>query len=150
RVGGHVPGRRYGPVAAVEQPGARICYAGWLPMRRDPAGRDVRDLSRAPATVVAEPEDLDRVGGRVGGDLEGHGGSGGHADIGREALDRRVAAATDVPRGRPRAPAPVLPDDRVADGGARPRHALSRGAHGLMPARGQLAGMQERGALADV
>jgi hypothetical protein len=126
------PGGRLGPVAAVGQAARRLGQAGRLQGRR--RCRERRDQPRAVALVVADPEDVDvvRAADRGAGrirvvDLEVDGLPVVDADLGREALQRRVAGAADLPDAGRLAGLRVLADDRVGAGTAGIRRGGSAG-----------------------
>ena len=101
-VAGHAPRRRHAPVAAVDQAGRRVVQAGRLRLRERLRRRDGRDLARAEPRVPAQAVEVDPEGARAV-DLELDGVARGGADVGREALDARVARLArpgDVPLRR--------------------------------------------------
>jgi hypothetical protein len=108
----HLPGRRDGPVAAVDQTGRRVGQAVRLDLRQREALRERGLQAGAVAAVPAEPVDVDPVGDGVRLDLEVDGGALVDRDLGREALDRRVAGAVDVPGVQRRAGPFVLGSQR--------------------------------------
>ena len=101
--------------------------------RASPVGaRFARDQPRAVAAVVAQPQDVDVVvrGRRL--DLEGDRLALVDAHRRREALDRRVAGAVDLPVARAAPGLRVLARDRVDDrrrAGRRLRHGRGHAEH---------------------
>ena len=101
----HVPGRRDGPVAAVVELGGDVGDALRLVLRQGRGRRDRGDLAGAVPAVVAECGRCRSCSRGVGVDLEVDPLPDVDADVGREALDRRVAGAVDVPDVLGRCPA---------------------------------------------
>src|SRR5262249_36092057 len=82
------PGGGHGPVAGVDQPGGGVGQGVGLVLLEDLGGRDGGDQAGAVALVVAQPVDVDVVGGqRRVVDLERDGLAVVDADVGGEALD---------------------------------------------------------------
>ena len=76
-------------------------------------------MSRPGAAVIADPVDVDRVGRRIGRDLEVDRVARLDAVRRREALDRRIAGAADVPLRRRGTGKTVLRDDSIRGRRAR-------------------------------
>ena len=127
RVARHRPGRRHGPVAAVDLAGRGVVEARRLALRK--RRRRLHrgdDLPRAVAPVVAEPEDVDVVVARRRVDLEVLGLARLDAHRGREPLDRGVARSVDLPVARRIAGQLVLAHDRVGGAGGQRRRGPAR------------------------
>ena len=117
RARGHRPGRRYRPVAAVDQAARRIGDARGLRGRGIRPG-ERRDLPRAVALVVAEAQDVHVVGARGRADLDRHRPADCGAHRGGEALQGGVARAVLGPRALGCAGQRVLTRDDARDRGA--------------------------------
>ena len=148
RVAGHHPGRRYRPVATVDQAG-RVCGVGLA--RRLRLGQRRRrlhrrhDLAGAVTAVVAEPQDVDVVVLRRSVDLELDRLPGVDAHLRRKALNRRIAVAVDLPVGHRIARQRVLARDLVR-ASRTGRERVRRAGHprgGEQDRRGQDRGRQQ-------
>ena len=110
---GDLPACANAPVPAVVEVRRRVADAGGLRLRQRRARLDRRDQACAEPAVIPHSVDVDVVRRGVRLDLEGDGGAGIDALLRREALDRRVAVAGNVPLARRSAGQRVLADDRI-------------------------------------
>ena len=107
------PRRRIGPVAAVDQPNRRLEDAVRLTLRERRRREDRSYEPGSEPSVPAEPIDVEAVARRVRLDLEANRLAIGHAERRRVSLNRRIAAALDIPLRFGGACQLVLADDRT-------------------------------------